>query len=390
MKKKALIIFLSICLLLMFTPSVTFASSSATTKSLSQITIVLNDGSYDDVKAKIGGEILYHTNDMGSGEGKELNDGTFYDASANSYTIPASVVIFWFKSSSYNCTVQAFRTDVLPSNICYVLDEYHTDGTVHLSFNNISLSESGILLKLDNNYGKYTSTYGTIEYSEDNTTWTKLSGATYSENDKGYFFNKDVEYVRVNKTAAAQYDFSLIDSSGSQIMANNQSYKLSKGTTYNIEYPYHTVEYILNGGSNPNTISNYVTGINTLPIDLKNPVKKGYSGTWYHKGDSKGNVISQIKKGDGDVVLCANWIAHKYKIKFDGHGSTSGKMPTMTSLKYGTKYNLKANTFKKKGHAFKYWTTKKDGKGTKYKNKASVKNLTSVNGKTITLFAQWK
>ena len=39
---------------------------------------------------------------------------------------------------------------------------------------------------------------------------------------------------------------------------------------------------------------------------------------------------------------------------------------------------------------FNGWNTKKDGSGTKYSNKQSVKNLTSNNGATITLYAQWK
>ena len=38
----------------------------------------------------------------------------------------------------------------------------------------------------------------------------------------------------------------------------------------------------------------------------------------------------------------------------------------------------------------KGWNTKKNGKGTSYASQKTIKNLTSVNGKTIYLYAQWK
>ncbi len=80
----------------------------------------------------------------------------------------------------------------------------------------------------------------------------------------------------------------------------------------------------------------------------------------------------------------------KYTIKFNGNGATSGKMTKMSGLKYSKRYALKANTYKKKGYKFVGWNTRKNGKGISYKNKAKIKGLTTRNGKTITLYAQWK
>ena len=65
-------------------------------------------------------------------------------------------------------------------------------------------------------------------------------------------------------------------------------------------------------------------------------------------------------------------------------------MTTLTSVTYGKAYKLKKNTFTRKGYTFAGWNTKKNGKGTTYKNKASIKNLTATNKKTVTLYAQWK
>ena len=65
-------------------------------------------------------------------------------------------------------------------------------------------------------------------------------------------------------------------------------------------------------------------------------------------------------------------------------------MDNMTKLKYNKSYTLTKNTYTKKGYSFVGWNTKKDGSGTSYKNKASVKNLKSSNGATKVLYAQWK
>ena len=60
------------------------------------------------------------------------------------------------------------------------------------------------------------------------------------------------------------------------------------------------------------------------------------------------------------------------------------------TVTYDKSTKLKANRFKKSGYVLKSWNTKKNGKGNSYTNQKTIKNLTYVNGKTITLYAQWK
>lgn len=88
-------------------------------------------------------------------------------------------------------------------------------------------------------------------------------------------------------------------------------------------------------------------------------------------------------KGSGTTVT-------KYNIAFHGNGATSGSMSKLEDKKYGTSYTLPANKFKRTNYVFKGWNTKKDGSGTSYEDKASIKNLTKTNGKTVTLYAQWE
>ncbi|MBQ6845145.1 MAG: InlB B-repeat-containing protein [Agathobacter sp.] len=152
----------------------------------------------------------------------------------------------------------------------------------------------------------------------------------------------------------------------------------------------YKIEYVLNGGQdngeNPNV---YYSSTDT--IILKKPIKKGYSFDGWYRNFNFITKVSKIMKGSaGNKILYAKWTANRYNIKFNGNGADSGSMKTLTNRKYGTSYTLKANSFKKKGYTFTGWNTKKDGSGKTYKNKASVKNLTSTDGKTITLYAQWK
>lgn len=156
-----------------------------------------------------------------------------------------------------------------------------------------------------------------------------------------------------------------------------------KKTTYKITYKLNSGK---NSSKNPATYT-----ITTSTIKLKNPTRTGYTfGGWYTSSKYK-TKITEIKKGStGNKTVYAKWTPNKYTIAFKGNGSTSGKMSSMTSRKYGTSYKLTSNTFKKKGYTFVGWNTKANGKGKSYKNKASVKNLTSKNGGKVTLYAQWK
>ncbi len=88
------------------------------------------------------------------------------------------------------------------------------------------------------------------------------------------------------------------------------------------------------------------------------------------------------------MTLYAKWTAHKYTVKFNGNGSTSGSMSNQT-FRYGTAQKLTSNAFKKTGFTFSKWTRNADGTGTSYTNGQSVSNLTSSNGATINLYAQW-
>ena len=152
----------------------------------------------------------------------------------------------------------------------------------------------------------------------------------------------------------------------------------------------YKITYKLNSGKNNSKNPSTYT-YTTSTITLKNPTRKGYDFAGWYSDSKYKKKVTKIKKGStGNKTLYAKWTPHKYKITFNGNGSTSGKMSAMTGKKYGTSYTLTANAFKKKGYTFTGWNTKKDGSGKSYSNKEKIKNLTSKSGGSVTLYAQWK
>ncbi len=100
------------------------------------------------------------------------------------------------------------------------------------------------------------------------------------------------------------------------------------------------------------------------------------------------DFTSDINNGDAYIWLTAQFAPIKYTVIFDGNGNTGGATASV-SMTYDTAKNLTANGFSKTGYTFKSWNTKADGSGTTYTDKQSVKNLSSTNNATVTLYAIW-
>lgn len=113
-----------------------------------------------------------------------------------------------------------------------------------------------------------------------------------------------------------------------------------------------------------------------------------------------------LKQGTAPITLTAQWKANTYTVNFNGNGATGGSTASQNFV-YDTAQNLNSNGFQQKytvtydlndGSAatsavatsgFSGWNTKANGSGTSYSNGQSVKNLTSTNNGSVTLYAQW-
>lgn len=81
--------------------------------------------------------------------------------------------------------------------------------------------------------------------------------------------------------------------------------------------------------------------------------------------------------------------ANTYTVVYKGNGNTGGSTAN-SSHTYGTAKALTANGFTKTGYTFLGWSTLSTATTPTYTNGQSVKNLTTTNGATVTLYAVWK
>ena len=169
----------------------------------------------------------------------------------------------------------------------------------------------------------------------------------------------------------------------------------------------YKITYDLGGGTN--NAANPSTYDVLYGVSLKAPTRPGYKFSGWYQGETKITGINEGKNADfvkgltdlqkfydelnkrqtGDVTLTAKWTPIKYTISYEGNGATGGTTPSSNHT-YDKPQTLTPNGFHKDGYYFDSWNTKPDGTGTSYQDKEEVKNLTSKDGDTVTLHAQWK
>ena len=124
-------------------------------------------------------------------------------------------------------------------------------------------------------------------------------------------------------------------------------------------------------------------------VVLETPTRNGYTFDGWYDSASGGTRVGS--GGDSyapksNITLYARWSPIIYYIKFSPGTGGTGTMSTMT-LKYTEEKNLIANAFTRTGYSFNGWS---GSNGRTYANNASVYNLSTTHGATITLTAQWK
>ncbi len=157
----------------------------------------------------------------------------------------------------------------------------------------------------------------------------------------------------------------------------------------------YTVAFNSNGGTGTMSSMTGCTYDNAYYLTDNKFKLTGYMfAGWNTKADGTGTSYADCATvanlaTSGTVTLYAQWTPITYTIAFDGNGGT-GTSASMTQCSYDNSIVLTANGFTKEGYTFTGWNTSSDGKGVAYADGASVKNMSSVQGATITLYAQWK
>ncbi|MCG4820019.1 InlB B-repeat-containing protein, partial [Eubacterium callanderi] len=163
-----------------------------------------------------------------------------------------------------------------------------------------------------------------------------------------------------------------------------------RANSYTIQFDGNTAD----GGDTASQSMTYDTAVN---LTANGYTKTGYTFTgWNTQSDGGGtaytegqNVVNLTSVEGERVTLYAQWRANSYTIHFDGNTADGGDTASQ-SMTYDTAVNLTANGYTKTGYTFTGWNTQPDGGGTSYTDGQNVTNLMSVEGGTVTLYAQWR
>ena len=154
------------------------------------------------------------------------------------------------------------------------------------------------------------------------------------------------------------------------------------------EIPKYTVSYNANGGTDApdNQIKTHDIALTLTSLQ---PTRTGYAFKGWTTSSS-GSVVyaaGATYADNSNVTLYAVWQANTYTVKYNSNGG-SGTMSN-SSHTYDSSKALNANAFARTGYTFLGWSNDKNAISATYTNSQSVKNLTAVNGDTVTLYAVW-
>ena len=113
---------------------------------------------------------------------------------------------------------------------------------------------------------------------------------------------------------------------------------------------------------------------------------KNGTGTMYvdSTGLTKNNLYTAVA---GNTTLYAKWTGISYTVKYDANGGIG--TTASSSHTYGTAKNLTTNGFSNGAKKFLGWSKTKTATTATYSDGQSVKDLTTTDGDTITLYAIW-
>ena len=116
--------------------------------------------------------------------------------------------------------------------------------------------------------------------------------------------------------------------------------------------------------------------------------KTGYAFSGWTLNGTDPVDLRTFTMPDHDVFFKSLWTPIAYTIAFNGNG-VQGGMSSLADVKYDKEVTLPANGFTYSGREFLGWALAADAGTAKYADGATVSNLTTSAGATVTLYAVW-
>ena len=177
-------------------------------------------------------------------------------------------------------------------------------------------------------------------------------------------------------------------------------YAVWKANKYQIKYnpnkPLGSTGNIFGNMSNSNHTYDFTTALLDNVYSLNGYTFKGWSKSPKGTVDYKnGEKVSNLTNENGDVVnLYAVWEANTYTVRYNDN-KPSGTSNTVSGsisdsiFTYDEMSSLNKNNYFIIGYTFKGWATSKNGTVV-YSDNQTVRNLTSVDGGIVELYAVWE
>ena len=117
------------------------------------------------------------------------------------------------------------------------------------------------------------------------------------------------------------------------------------------------------------------------------PTKPGYI---FNEWLCKGEPFDFNKSINSDIELVASWTPITYVIAFDGNGADN-ETTEMDSVEctYDNNCQLTTNIYTREHYTFSGWATTDAASEAEYDDNDTVRNLTTTNNSTVTLYAVW-
>ena len=254
------------------------------------------------------------------------------------------------------------------------------------------LKNTNVAAKYSGTYQDFLSNYN-LEY---NITYNLNGG---KDNGNKISYNCLTETFSLNEPSREGYTF--IGWTGTGLTEATKEVIIEKGSTGNREYTAnwqantYTVRFNKNGGTGTMEDQAMTYGTKTK-LRANSYTREGYTfDGWNTEADGTGTSYTDKKEvavmtseSGATVTLYAQWKGNNYTVRFNANGGT-GEMKDQ-AMTYGTKTELRANSYTREGYTFTGWDTEADGTGTGYTDRKEVAVMTSENGATVTLYAQWK
>ena len=156
----------------------------------------------------------------------------------------------------------------------------------------------------------------------------------------------------------------------------------------NLYYTRNSYNVVLNKGTGISSVSGAGAYEYGASVTINAALSKGYKWSKWTGTHNTSTEKYTFKMPADNVTDKANATPIAYMVKYDGNNATEGSMASSRHT-YNVEQSLTANEYTKAGYTFEGWNTKADGTGTSYTDQQKVKNLSSKDGATIILYAQW-